>query len=606
MPRPKRTKIAPSIPASRGAKLNSRLFNPKDDVEDISDEGEGRATSTRSFQGSRGRDGQSRTQKSQNISGPATTNDVEHEVALERMKKRRDAAILRLEAENNTSAEHITSSNEQASSSPAIELGRRALATPAAENSLLAVGNFRRRPRQPSILGRKDSRARSSSVESNLAENNGLTNAPVEGSLLARGTFKRRQRQPSILGRGTSRVRSSSAGLDMDRSTPGNVDSAVRSGIFKRRSRQPSILGASKKGQQRRVESDYDDEDDFNPDDESTPLNLSKTRSIGQQGSQSMSSASNPRKRKLSQLRQPRSSSPLPGEDNPPPSSSDSINSSPNRDAQEHVRPRTPEPLNDIMAPPRSSSSPTRDSPEVLPPSRRTNIQPRGRSVKRQPVRKPLAPPRDESLPSSPPSLTHSPNRPDTSVRRGRAPTRSTTHPANLSTIQLQALLPRRRRHRTRDTFDIESSDDGELDTGDLDSNDDELTHLTTRTNRTARSATAPRSIARLKPGASVRSKAKATPTIERLKVSAKKGYRSRHTASDKENESDVFESDLEVDPDDSLAPIRDSSPEDSQRLEERVGKELKTAKRKFEVVDKWELEFEDVTAGSSSPWDAR
>ena len=526
-------------------------------------------------------------------------------MALEGMKKRRDAAMRRLEAENNTSTEQAVSSGEQVSSSPAVELGRRAIATPAAENSLLAIGNFRRRTRQPSILGRKDSRARSSSVESNLAESNGLTNVPVEGSVLARGTFRRRQRQPSILGRAASRVRSSSVGLEMDRSTPGNSDSAVRTGMFKRRSRQQSILGTGKKNHQRRLESDYDDEDDFNPDDESTPLNLSKTRSTGQQGSQSMSSASNPRKRKLSSLQPSRSSPPIPADDSEPPSPDPPTSPFQHPAAEEVICPSTPEPLSDTMAPPRSSSSPTRDSPEVLLPSRRTNIQPRGRPVKRQPVRKPLAPPRDETLPSSPPSLTHSPNRPETSVRRGRAPTKPITHPANLSTIQLQALLPRRRRRQARDAFEIESSDDGEVDPGDLGSDDDELTHLTTRTNRITRSAVL-RNVARLKPGPSVKSKAKATPAIERLKASAKKTYRSRHTISDKENESDGFDDDLEVDPDDSLAPIRDSSPEDSQDLEERVGKELKTAKRKFEVVDKWELEFEDVTAGSSSPWDAR
>ena len=56
MPRPKRTKIAPSIPINRGAKLNSRLINPKDVVEDISDEGEGRLTGARSFIRPRGRD----------------------------------------------------------------------------------------------------------------------------------------------------------------------------------------------------------------------------------------------------------------------------------------------------------------------------------------------------------------------------------------------------------------------------------------------------------------------------------------------------------------------------------------------------------------------
>jgi len=582
--------------------LEGRLKNPKDVVEDISDEGGGRVTGARSFTRYRNRDAHPAAESPQSVTQNTRTNASENVVALEGMKKRRDAAMRRLEAENNTSIEQAISSGENLSSSPAVEIGRRAIATYTTENSLLAIGNFRRRTRQPSILGRKDPRARSSSVESNLAESNGLTNAPVEGSVLARGTFRRRQRQPSILGRAASRVRSSSVGLEMDRSTPGNSDSAVRAGMLKRRSRQPSILGTGKKDQYRRLESDDDDEDDFNPDDESTPLNLSKTRSTGQQGSQSVSSASNPRKRKLSSLQLARSSPPIQTDQSQPPSPDPSMNTSQDPAAEEALRPSTPEPLSDTMAPPRSSSTPTSDSPEVLLPSRRTNIQPRGRSVKRQPVRKPLAPPRDESLPSSPPSLTHSPNRPETPALRSRAPTRPRTHPANLSTIQLQALLPRRRRRQTRDTFDIESSDDSEVDPGDLGSDDDELTHLTTRTTRSA----VHRSVARLKPGPSVKAKAKATPATERLKSSAKKTYKARHTVSDKENESDGFDDDLEVDPDDSLAPIGDPSPEDSQELEERVGRELKTAKRKFEVVDKWELEFEDVTAESSSPWDAR
>ena len=74
-----------------------------------------------------------------------------------------------------------------------------------------------------------------------------------------------------------------------------------------------------------------------------------------------------------------------------------------------------------------------------------------------------------------------------------------------------------------------------------------------------------------------------------------------KHTTSDKENE--------EIDPDDSLAPLPDddnASPENSQELEKRVGRELKEAARKFQEVDQWELEFEDITASSSSPRDAR
>lgn len=51
---------------------------------------------------------------------------------------------------------------------------------------------------------------------------------------------------------------------------------------------------------------------------------------------------------------------------------------------------------------------------------------------------------------------------------------------------------------------------------------------------------------------------------------------------------------------------VANNSPENSQEMEKRVGKELKRAAKKFEEVDKWELEFEEVTASSSSPKDAR
>lgn len=47
-------------------------------------------------------------------------------------------------------------------------------------------------------------------------------------------------------------------------------------------------------------------------------------------------------------------------------------------------------------------------------------------------------------------------------------------------------------------------------------------------------------------------------------------------------------------------------SEENSEEMEKRIGKELKRAARKFKEVDKWELEFEEVTASSSSPKDAR
>ena len=104
--------------------------------------------------------------------------------------------------------------------------------------------------------------------------------------------------------------------------------------------------------------------------------------------------------------------------------------------------------------------------------------------------------------------------------------------------------------------------------------------------------------IPRIPPSGRAARKSKATAAP---KPGAKRTYGATAppTTSDKENE--------EIDLNDSLAPLPDDGGgEDSQELEKRVGKELKRAARKFEEVDKWEMEFEDCTASSSSPRDAR
>lgn len=147
-----------------------------------------------------------------------------------------------------------------------------------------------------------------------------------------------------------------------------------------------------------------------------------------------------------------------------------------------------------------------------------------------------------------------------------------------------------------------------------LGSDDDELTHasLPSRARRNtrarSRSVALPSRVRKLKAGANTKASAAAAASGA---AGAKRTYGSKRpaTTSDKENEpSGVSEfvgdgDEEEADPDDSLAPIADSveEMEDSQELEQRVGKELKQAKRKFEVVDRWELEFEDVTASSDS-----
>lgn len=481
------------------------------------------------------------------------------------------------------------------SSSPAVEVGRRERSTPAVENSLLALGNFRRRPRQPSILGRAAARARSSSVESNLAKDSGLTTVDRNNSVLG----DKHSRQPSITRTAAGRVRSSSIGLD--KGTPVHTGSIFNLGNFRRRARQPSILGTAQKDRQPRPEYD-EDEDDFNPEDESTPLNLSKTRDVA-----SSSSASNPRKRKLSAVQVPRSSPPLPSDGEMEPLETISTSGSPNNEAEEdkpqsseaaqlpsiEAEVNNAEPMSETMAPPlSSSSSPEPASYRAAQRLRAEREAPRGRRRLRDTTPPPVA---QDSPISSPPSLTHSPNFPTEKEAPKAKAQRQALPPSTFSTAQLQALLPRRRRRRgPRDPFDIASSDD-EIDVSGLASDDDELTHSTIRAAPSRRSVIPP-----ILPSGKAPRKSKVTP-----KPGAKQTYGSRTapTISDKENE--------EMDPDDSLAPLPDDgdangSSENSQELEKRLGKELKRAARKFEEVDKWELEFEECTASSSSPKDAR
>ncbi|KUJ19182.1 uncharacterized protein LY89DRAFT_581568 [Mollisia scopiformis] len=371
MPRPKRTKVAPSAPQPRlkkVAKSTARAVPeapkaPFDDLYDVSDPEEGVVTNARRVKKNNGKE------KATLAPNRAQTEAVE--------------------------AEPILDDIDLGSSSPAVEVGRRE-----STQSILAIGNFRRRARQPSILGRGAGRARSSSVESNLAYDNGLTSVRRKNASVM-GNVRRQPREGSVMGRN---VVPSSMGLEMDRGTTPNVGSAIKIGNFKRREREASILRTGQEAQ--RPPLDYEDEeDDFNPDDESTPLNQSKTRHT------TSSSA-------LSHL--------------------------------------------DVRARSRASTALPRPAP-------------------RRKVTKPKAP---------------------------------------------------------------------------------------------------------VKPAP---------------KPNAKRTYGRANQTSDKENE--------EVDPDDSLAPLPDDgndSPENSLELEKRVGKELKQAARKFAEVDKWELEFEDVTASSSSPKDAR
>ncbi|KAM3073669.1 hypothetical protein ACMFMG_004446 [Clarireedia jacksonii] len=617
MPRPKRTKVAPSGPRAKkpiaAPVVASTPVPPSfDDMYDVSDQ-EKASRSARNAKSAKGKgiDSARKADANENVRDNDDSEGNGISGAIEQ-------GVTSLELD-------LDDDDMRLSSSPHLESGRRERRTPAMDNSVLAIGNFRRRAREPSILGRRTARARSSSVESEIAEDDGLTSVGKKNNtVLNRDASTRRGRQLSTTRGRAGSVGPSSAGLDMDRPTPRNPGSVLRLGTFKRRAREPSILGTGRKPQQPRPEFDSDS-DDFMPEDESTPLNLSKMPRVV---SSSSGSAPNSRKRKLSTVQVPRSqdaqrnkSSPslLPLEDSEPedtipatgPLQSDEEEAQPDaQDAEEMEvepesssrdsplssieRPVTPEAMSETMAPPHSSS-PSIQSPPSPPlpqatrptrsarPTHLTQASARPRRIINPRTPPPLA--HMESSPiSSPPSLTHSPDLPARSKSK-RPTSQAAPLPAALPTAALQALLPRRRQ-RHRSTLDVEESD-SEVDVTGLGDHEDELTiavHPASRASTRTQNS-------KSKPAPAAKEKGKARRTYGK----------SKSTTSDKENEQ-------AHDPDDSLAPLGEGNTggaakelrtENSQELEKRVGKELKNAAKKFKEVDKWELEFEDAEASS-------
>ncbi|KAF1987482.1 hypothetical protein K402DRAFT_403597 [Aulographum hederae CBS 113979] len=260
---------------------------------------------------------------------------------------------------------------------------------------------------------------------------------------------------------------------------------------FKRRARQPSILAISRVNS---VNGDYDDMDDFDPDDESTPLNLRTDTRLSLSGnSETLGSgtmySSGSRKRKLRQstvqvrsspdVQVPQSSPPAPS----PTTVDDEAVLSQESDLPEHIIETQPEPYDsDTMAPPRSSSPSkpsnapsTTDQEQPTRPVRKTQ----GSATKSKTTTSPLQPRKGKTVKSS------------------RLPT--------LSTAALQSLLPQRRR-KTRaaapDTFDIPSSSDADELGQDItvdEQSDDEVEVAPPRRGRRGTGTTSPRTPAATK-----------------------------------------------------------------------------------------------------------
>lgn len=443
--------------------------------------------------------------------------------------------------------------------------------TRSADTSTFNVSVFRRqqppsgRRRQSSIVSKDDAPIRPSS--------RGPT-TPGLGSTLNLGNFRRRQRQPSIL---LSSAQKANLGLQRSRATSVETENAVA------------------------VESDV--EESFLPEAEGTPVRVSrgqksaadeeqeegvnavgadggrKTRSKKRKSTESHDSEAAKRQAVEAQVEEDRihrsveldaPSSPLSLHETEPSSPPSFIMRSIQR------RRQTEELDSDILAPPADSDSDD-DSPMIWP-----SLKDLGKKRHGGPSRARKATPAlddDMSDLSDPPSLTHSPN--FKATKPGATKNKRQESP-KLSTADLEALLPRRRRKVRRDPYDSENqeqsaSEQEERPRRAAKKKATKPLNSTTKTNRDNAPSTA----------------------VAPPKRTTRRTYGSR--SFDKEN---TVEGDsIEVNE-------RASTPLDDTAFEADVTEEtttisglpaeLKAASRKFKEVDKWELDFEEVVEPSS------
>ncbi|KAK3391673.1 hypothetical protein B0T20DRAFT_421914 [Sordaria brevicollis] len=242
---------------------------------------------------------------------------------------------------------------------------------------------------------------------------------------------------------------------------------------------------------------------------------------------------------------------------------------------------------------------------------------------------------------SSPPSLTHSPNYKAPSIAKAAAAAGAATKKAaakkkeeeRLATEALTSLLPARRNHASKsdkkkgkkkkgthkeNPYDISSDEDSSLSSSSEDETTagvDELSYVATAAARRKKEKEMQHKEKgkQKKPPLSSTSNGKAGASKSSKSDSSEPKRTYGRASSDKENgASGSGDNDEEAGGDDQ-EPVSameldetEELPETTQMMTERLGEELQKAKKKFMEVDKWELSFEEVTRPSSPIPDAR
>ncbi|KAJ4230117.1 RNA helicase [Fusarium solani] len=593
MPRPKRARRAPTQSAKAAAR------SPTPEAEAPSDNELPRQDKSPER-------GRRRTTRASGARLSATD-----EQAVLATSRRRDAALDRLANEDPTSASGNNAADEDSGSS--VEGGRRITATPTNRRDTTGLDLA------DSVFGDLDD----SFDDDGDGERGGMRS--TDTSSLNLSNFKRRSRQSSIIGRNDPPIRPSSRGGN----TP-SISSTLHFGAFRRRAREPSILGTARKprpeeaGAGQEPDSESEDEEEFLPEAESTPLNNRRRTQpeseLEAEREATPEASTGPRRRKR------KSEDAVPSSDRPEKMSRVDVEQEEEdheeEQQEEEVRaaseidlvddsasdsslsslssplgpsPVLPDrpvtPINDeeIMAPPASSDS--EDGNDVWP-----DIHTLAKRRRRPSV---ATPPRADNFSdvSSPPSLTHSPNYAETRATktRGRAATRRQPSP-KLTTADLTNLLPKRRYKKQRDPLGLES--DEEYDTSEMPQGEDELSYVDSRTTRRrqasrpgsrgGRSAQAPKG----RQAASNKSKGRNQQTYSRR-------------SSDKENEGEEQGSDNDEHDRSQFQPLPDDTFDGDGSGESSnmpSADELRQAVKKFKEVDRWELDYEEVTQSSSPP----
>lgn len=398
--------------------------------------------------------------------------------------------------------------------------------------------------------------------------------------------------------------------------TPRRAPSVLEASNFKRRPRQPSLLRIIQ-AQANHQSEDEDDSDNFEPDDASTPFlkSVSQSRPFTSPSSPAVQSAqtssSKKRKRISPEVHVPMSS---PVETVAVASPSRSLTSEPEPEEEEiHTIPSSnpnpdPEPaLPFLRHQPINCSPPILDSDTLAPP---LSSSPAPSPLPKVAKFKPISgnPP---SSPSPPPSLQ---------------PTRS-RELKPLSTASLQNLLPRRRLRfnppRHGDAFDLPDSSELEIDMSGLGEDEDELTvhtkvHLKGR-NRDRRPETEAW-VAGTGKGTKKTQRQRKEKEKEKENATARKTYTRQKApaagAAFDENDNENENHDEEDDDDDVEARLALASTTRAKAgggAGAKIGiggsattSELKRLAIKFQEVDEWKLDIEEVTGSGSSQKDAR